>query len=97
MPARRLTVREPSAGVACFDCHNSHGSNVQGNAAFPLTSYSNNGTYGMAGNFNGGLFKETAAGVSGFTVTYSPAIVNNATAVWGAGASLCSGIPGDGW
>ncbi|MFA7403208.1 MAG: hypothetical protein WC007_04390, partial [Pelobacteraceae bacterium] len=49
--------------VECFDCHNSHGSNVSG----PTTSYRT-----FDGSFNGGILKETVAGKGGYRATYKP-------------------------
>jgi hypothetical protein len=69
-----------STNVVCFDCHNSHGSTVNGKT----TSYSSEAT-------NGAILKDTTAGKGGFDVTYKPeaggsAADNNAR---NAGASLC--------
>jgi len=50
-----------SISVQCFDCHNSHGSGVQG-----ITS-----RYASA-TVNGGIFKDTSAGECGYAVSYKP-------------------------
>ena len=75
--------------VACFDCHNSHGSSVTGTATLPLVSYADNATLnaGLTNANVGGLLKATTAGVSGYSTTYAPA--SNATMNWGAGSAAC--------
>jgi nitrate reductase cytochrome c-type subunit len=75
--------------VACFDCHNSHGSPVVGTATLPLVSYANNATLnaGLTNANVGGLLKATTAGVSGYTTTYMP--VDNTTWNWGKGSAMC--------
>ncbi len=50
-----------AVNVACFDCHNSHGSTVSGTT----TSYTSATT-------NGGILKDTAAGRGGYAMTYKP-------------------------
>jgi len=68
--------------VECFDCHNSHGSQVAG----VTSSYrTHNGT------FNGGILKETVAGKGGYRTSYTPS-VNSSTQgknPYNAGAGLC--------
>ncbi len=74
--------------VACFSCHNSHGSSVGGTSTLPLTSYATNASLnaGLTA-YNGGLLKQTTSGEGGYTVTYTPA--SNTTHKWGAGSALC--------
>jgi hypothetical protein len=69
-----------STNVACFDCHNSHGSTADGKT----TSYTSATT-------NGGILKDTTAGLGGYTATYKPAdFAGSATMVTHkAGAALC--------
>jgi predicted CXXCH cytochrome family protein len=72
--------RNGSENIACFDCHNSHGSSVDG----PATSYASATTYG-------GILKDTSAGEGGYSVTYKP-VAGGSVAnknVRNAGASLC--------
>jgi hypothetical protein len=66
--------------VLCFDCHNSHGSTVAGTT----TSYTSAAT-------NGGLLKDTAANMGGYTMTYKPAAGGSTTDrnAYNAGAGLC--------
>ncbi len=76
--------------VFCYDCHNSHGSDVAG----ITSSYSS-----ATGRYKGGLLKSTVAGTGGYTVTYKPAArtVNyksystlaTTAATFNAGASIC--------
>ncbi|MDT8444247.1 MAG: CxxxxCH/CxxCH domain-containing protein [Desulfuromonadales bacterium] len=54
-------TRNGTVNVACYDCHNSHGSNVTGKT----TSYT-------SATVNGGLIKETQAGKGGYNATYTP-------------------------
>lgn len=54
--------RLASSNVLCFDCHNSHGSTVEGKT----TSYT-------SATVNGGILKDTVAGKSGYAVSYKPA------------------------
>ncbi len=66
--------------VACFDCHNSHGSDVAGTT----TSYNSDTTLG-------GNLKSTMAGQGGYQMTYKPAAGGSAgeNNVHNAGADLC--------
>ena len=73
-------TRNGSEIVACFDCHNSHGSTVSGTT----TSYTSATT-------NGGILKDTVAGTGGYSITYKPQ-AGGSTAnknVYNAGAGLC--------
>lgn len=74
------TDRKATAIVLCYDCHNSHGSTVNGTT----TSYASATT-------NGGILKDTVAGTGGYSVTYQPkgggtAADHNA---YNPGAGLC--------
>lgn len=75
-----ITNTSGTVSVTCFDCHNSHGSNVGGTT----TSYT-------SATQNGGILKDTAAGKGGYTVTYKPASGGSATNknAYNAGAGLC--------
>jgi hypothetical protein len=75
-------TRSGRQNVECFDCHNSHGSNVEG----ITTSYRTN-----PGARNGGILKQTSAGLDGYRMTYSPSPENNAGAKnpYNPGAGLC--------
>ena len=68
--------------MECFDCHNSHGSNASG----ITSSYRDAG-----GAFNGGILKETRAGIGGYGMNYRPAANPDRDAVnpYNAGAALC--------
>src|SRR6185369_16104656 len=68
--------------VECFDCHNSHGSNVAG----VTSSYRT-----FDGSFNGGILKETFAGKGGYRVTYKPSVNSyaNSKNPFNPGAGLC--------
>lgn len=72
--------RVGSTNVACYDCHNSHGSSVSGRT----TSYAST-------TVNGGLLKETAAGKGGYSVSYKPVAGGTADNknARNPGASLC--------
>jgi hypothetical protein len=72
--------RTGSTNVACFDCHNSHGSSASGKT----TSYTSATT-------SGGILKDTTSGLGGYTATYKPAdFAGSATMVTHkAGAALC--------
>jgi len=74
------TDRKASANVLCFDCHNSHGSNVSGTT----TSYT-------SATVNGGILKETVAGNGGYSMTYKPAAGGSAAThnAYNPGAGLC--------
>jgi hypothetical protein len=66
--------------VACFDCHNSHGSDVAGTT----TSYNSDATLG-------GNLKSTVAGKGGYLMTYKPVAGGSAgdNNEHNAGAALC--------
>lgn len=68
------------ATVACYDCHNSHGSSVGG----ATTSYA-------SATPSGGLLKDTTAGMGGYSQTYKPASGGSAATknAYNAGAGLC--------
>lgn len=72
--------RTGTANILCFDCHNSHGSTVNGTT----TSYA-------SATLNGGILKDTSAGKGGYGMTYRPAAgglpANRNT--YGSGAGLC--------
>jgi hypothetical protein len=72
--------RNGSQIVACFDCHNSHGSTVSGTT----TSYTSTTT-------NGGILKDTEAGTGGYSMTYKPQAGGSSANhnVYNAGAGLC--------
>jgi hypothetical protein len=73
-------TRNGSENIACFDCHNSHGSTVSGTT----TSYT-------SATANGGILKDTIAGEGGYSMTYKP-VAGGSTAnknVYSAGAGLC--------
>ena len=72
--------RMASSNVLCFDCHNSHGSNVSG----ITTSY-------VTATINGGILKDIVAGKGGYPVTYQPAAGGSAADhnAYNAGAGLC--------
>lgn len=74
------TDRGTTANVLCFDCHNSHGSNVAG----VTTSY-------VSATTNGGLLKETVANVGGYSVTYKPLAGGSVAEhnAYNPGAALC--------
>lgn len=73
-------TRIGAVNVACFDCHNSHGSSVSGTT----TTYTSVTT-------SGGILKDTSAGKGGYTVDYKPAAGGTAENknIRNAGASLC--------
>lgn len=73
-------TRNGGVNVACFDCHNSHGSIVDG-----ITT-----TY-PSGTTNGGILKNTVAGKGGYTVDYQPVAGGSASNknLRNAGASFC--------
>ncbi|MCM2263846.1 MAG: CxxxxCH/CxxCH domain-containing protein [Desulfuromonadales bacterium] len=73
-------TRIGTVNVACYDCHNSHGSNVAGKT----TSYA-------SATVNGGLLKDTQASKGGYTATYKPVAGGTVgtSNVRNAGASLC--------
>jgi hypothetical protein len=73
-------TRNGTENVACFDCHNSHGSTVTSTT----TSYTSATT-------NGGILKDTVAGKGGYTMTYKPQ-AGGSTAnhnAYNAGAGIC--------
>ncbi|RJQ43511.1 MAG: hypothetical protein C4538_12085 [Nitrospiraceae bacterium] len=69
-----------NTNVACFDCHNSHGSDVEGTT----TSYTSDAT-------KGGNLKSTIAGKGGYAMTYKPAAGGSTgnKNQYNAGAALC--------
>jgi hypothetical protein len=73
-------TRSGAVNVACFDCHNSHGSTAEGTT----TSYASS-------TGNGGILKDTAAGKGGYAVGYKPAADGAAELknIRNAGGSLC--------
>jgi len=92
IPANSYTSTN-AGSVACLDCHNSHGSNLQyGNLGF--SSYSS-----ATGRYKGAILKQTWAGLHGYTVNYTPTeayYVSNLggtgsgrSAIWSAQAALC--------
>ncbi len=66
--------------VACYDCHNSHGSDVAG----VTTTYTSDATLG-------GNLKSTIAGKGGYAMTYKPEAGGSAAQknIYNAGADLC--------
>jgi hypothetical protein len=77
-------TRDGSENVACFDCHNSHGSSVEGVTA----SYQFQVGYPMT---NGGILKDTIAGKGGYSIPYKPQ-AGGSTAnknAFNTGAGLC--------
>jgi predicted CxxxxCH...CXXCH cytochrome family protein len=75
-------TRAGTENVQCFDCHNSHGSRVQGVTSSYVTF---NGTH------NGANLKETQAGKGGYEMSYMPEANQTPGAVnpYEAGADLC--------
>ncbi len=72
--------RLTTSNVLCFDCHNSHGSNVTGTT----TSYT-------SATVNGGILKDTVAGKGGYTLSYKP-VAGGSTAERNShnpGAAIC--------
>ncbi|GLI38602.1 hypothetical protein KI811_09870 [Geobacter hydrogenophilus] len=70
--------------VACYDCHNSHGSSA-GRAANVRTSNYSSAT----GRYKGALLKETIAGKGGYTVSYKPIGGTGTNLAYEPGATLC--------
>ncbi|MDD2855816.1 MAG: Calx-beta domain-containing protein, partial [Desulfuromonadaceae bacterium] len=70
--------------VLCFDCHNSHGSDLTGVVA--TTSYDS-----ATGIKKGGILKQTTANKGGYSVTYKPTDGGSAGAknLYNNGAALC--------
>ncbi len=72
-----------SVNVMCFDCHNSHGSNVNGTT----TTYVSD----ASGTRNGAMLKSTTANLGGYTMTYQPqpggSVANKNP--YNPGAALC--------
>ena len=75
-----ITNTSGAVNVECFDCHNSHGSSVAG----ITTRY-------VSATINGGILKNTTAGVGGYSVSYRPYTGGTALAKnrRNPGASLC--------
>jgi hypothetical protein len=73
-------TRAGSENIQCFDCHNSHGSDVAGVTA----SYASATT-------NGGILKSTVAGLGGYEVSYQPQAGGSEADknAYNAGAALC--------
>ncbi len=73
-------TRNGSVIVACYDCHNSHGSSVAGKT----TSYA-------SATPSGGILKDTRAGEGGYVATYQPVAGGTAENknIRNPGASLC--------
>ena len=73
-------TRNGTVNIACFDCHNSHGSSVAGTT----TSYN-------SATANGGILKDTQTDRGGYSVTYKPAAGGTVGTgnLHNAGASLC--------
>ncbi|MBI5665456.1 MAG: hypothetical protein HZC49_10310, partial [Nitrospirae bacterium] len=73
-------TRNGPVNVACYDCHNSHGSNVSGVA----TNYT-------SATANGGILKDVTSGKGGYTATYKPATGGSAgdKNAYNPGAGLC--------
>ena len=73
-------TRNSVTNVACYDCHNSHGSGVSGRT----TSYESATT-------NAGIMKDTTAGKGGYTQTYKPTAGGSTDTknAFTAGAALC--------
>ncbi|SNB45863.1 Geobacter sulfurreducens CxxxxCH...CXXCH domain-containing protein [Geobacter sp. DSM 9736] len=72
--------RNGSTNVGCFDCHNSHGSKVQG----VTTSYVT-----FNGTNNGGNLKETKKDIGGYTADYKASSNSLGVNPYGAGAGQC--------
>jgi hypothetical protein len=73
-------TRNGSVNIACFDCHNSHGSSVSGTT----TSYASATT-------NGGILKDVTSGKGGYSMTYKPQSGGSASDknAYNSGAGLC--------
>lgn len=73
-------TRNGTVDIACFDCHNAHGSSVDG----VTTSYA-------AATANGGLLKDTQSGRGGYEVSYRPGAGGSADTgnSRNSGAGLC--------
>jgi len=67
--------------VACLDCHNSHGSNIQ-RGTYRFTMYSS-----KVGGWYAGILKQTTAGTHGYGINYTPR--ENTTYQWSVQAALC--------
>lgn len=72
--------RGATANVLCFDCHNSHGSNISG----ITTSYA-------SATINGGILKETEANKGGYAVSYKPVAGGSVAEknAYAPGAGIC--------
>ncbi len=75
-------TRNGSVNVVCYDCHNSHGSQVEG----ITTSYNSATGLGL-----GGILKSTQAGRGGYAMSYQPVAGGSAADKnqRNSGASLC--------
>ncbi|GAM11440.1 doubled CXXCH motif protein [Geobacter sp. OR-1] len=69
--------------VACYDCHNSHGSYAAGTTVSYATMSS--------AKYNGGLFKNTTSGKGGYSMSYKPLAGGSSATrnAYNAGAGLC--------
>ncbi|MBT0664808.1 hypothetical protein KI809_10900 [Geobacter pelophilus] len=78
-----ITRGGPSAGnIECFDCHNSHGSDITG----VTSSYRN-----FDGTNRGGILKQTNSGKSGYRMNYVPSanLDQKSSNPYNPGAGLC--------
>jgi len=71
-----------SRNVECFDCHNSHGSGTTGITSSYLT---------FGSDYNGGILKETMAGLGGYQYSYTPSsnLDKHEANPYNPGAGLC--------
>jgi hypothetical protein len=71
-----------ASNVECFDCHNSHGSDIPG----VTTSYRS-----LDGSNRGGILKQTNSGKSGYRMSYTPSANPDQTSSnpYNPGAGLC--------
>ncbi len=77
-------TRNGAVNIACFDCHNSHGSNAGSDSSEKTTSYN-------SATLLGGILKDTQTGRGGYSVTYQPVAGGTAEDknLRNPGASLC--------
>ncbi|GAB4339862.1 MAG: hypothetical protein Kow0089_13060 [Desulfobulbaceae bacterium] len=80
-PDTWVSTREGTENVACFDCHNSHGSTAEG----VTTSYT-------SATPNGGILKNTFAGKGGYAMDYVPRAYSSDKGkfAFNSGAALCN-------
>jgi predicted CxxxxCH...CXXCH cytochrome family protein len=78
-----ITDITSNVNVACYDCHNSHGSNVAGKTVSYTTMSS--------AKYNGGIFKDISSSIGGYSVTYKPKTGGSTAGknVYNPGAGLC--------